>query len=158
MTKTAKVTYKPDKGNVTDTITVKRDGKTLISKDVYIAPHINWNMSVSGRTSLSLVISGLTEHLILNNFKIRDNLNKTIKSEETLEVYDLYKISIDYPPVASQVETGVQLTISYELKGYSFVHKTQTVPVYATYRLTIDELNDSTIDAGETIQEFKCDE
>lgn len=175
MTKTAKVTYNPDKGNVTDTITVNWGSKTLISKDFYIAPHITWgwvcsDLHVGDKSSavLSVKMIGTTDTVELNEFKIVDNLNNTIREGAVTIQSETTSFSFEYTPVASQVATGVQLTISYELGGYNFIHKTATYPVYTTtgtYQLTAEEgklsayddstivlsSEDSTISAGETI-------
>ena len=154
VTKTAKVTYKPTTGHVTDTITVKWGDKELISKEFYIAPIITFAphegtlLYVDEKTIIHIIPSvkgdTSTNNVTVTNFKVVDNLGSTVLSEESLVIHPSGQtvVSIEYTPVSSQVDTGVQFTISYELGGYNFSYTVSTIPVYSTtgtYSLTAEE-------------------
>ena len=176
VTKTAKVTYKPTTRNVTDTITVKWGDKELISKEFYIAPLITWTpaegtlLYVNEKTRINILTNWEGGDITLTNFKVVDNLGSTVLSQDSIVIGGATQvvIYIDYTPVSSQVDTGVQFTISYELGGYNFSYTVPTIPVYSTtgtYSLTAEEgsvvydtdstivlsSDDTNIPTGETI-------
>lgn len=149
-TKTAKVKYTPNVANVTDKITASYQGKELISKEFYIAPIVTFKpygsptlyVGYEDTITIGIIMEGSEDTLTLTNFKIVDNLNKTVYSANSYEAIYGDTISFKYTPSSSQVETGVQFTISYNLGGYTFTEKTTTYAVYSTtgdYQLTIEE-------------------
>ena len=149
-TKTAKVKYTPEKCNVTDKITASYQGKELISKEFYIAPTISFKffgiaalyVGYEDKVNIGTLVGGTGDTLTVSNFKIVDNLNNTVYSEDSHEVFEGDNISFKYTPVDSQVTIGAQFTVSYNLGGYAFTQQLTVIPVYATtgdYQLTIQE-------------------
>lgn len=178
VTKTAKVKYTPTVANVTDKITATYKNKVLISKEFYIAPIIAPTvlitaLYVNDTINIPLYLhidpsSSVSSSIKVTNLKIVDNLGKTLLSKTSYDIIDGDNVSFDYTPLSSQVKTGVQFTLTYNLGGYTFTEKTNVIAVYATtgdYQLTVEEgkLNigdestivlssdNTTIETGETI-------
>lgn len=148
MTKTATVTYTPSKGDVTDTITASYKNKELISKDFYISPTFECNITPDtdsfyvGQQNhffINIKPQGVENTIQISRYDIIDNHDVTVSygvRRGVPSVFEAYSI-----PTNNYLSTGISFTVKIQYKDiiHTWTSKNYSVTEIGSHDLNVKE-------------------